>query len=67
MAWPGIDPPIYHGRDTYTDQGVHSLAFELHCGATLTDAALDMADRRMAQPLITVFSTDGADRPLSRG
>jgi alpha-mannosidase len=65
MAWPGVEPEIYHGRDTFTDQGVHDLTFELHVGATLPDAALDTAARRMAQPLMTFDSTDGVERPLS--
>ena len=65
MAWPGIDPPIYHGRDTYTDQGANDLKFELHFGQTLPDAALDIAARRMAQPLITFDRTEGVDRPLA--
>lgn len=65
MAWPGVEPEIYHGRDSFTDQGVHDLKFELHVGTTLPDAALDMAARRMVQPLITFDSTDGVERPLS--
>ena len=65
MAWPGVEPPIYHGHDNYTDQGAHSLAFELHFGAELTDAALDDAARRMARPLITFDRAEGVERPLS--
>ncbi len=64
MAWQGIDAPVYHARDTYTDQGVHEMSFELHAGAQLADAALDIAARRMAQPLITFDRTEGVERPL---
>jgi alpha-mannosidase len=65
MAWQGRDPPVYHGRDTYTDQGVHDLTFELHFGETLPDATLNIAARRMAQRLITFDRTEGVGRPLS--
>jgi alpha-mannosidase len=63
-AWQG-DMPVYFGRDTHTDQGVHDLTFALHVGETLPDAALDVAARRMAQKLITFERIDGADRPLT--
>jgi alpha-mannosidase len=64
MAWPGSDPPIYHHRDYFTDQGVHTLHFELHADARLTDAELNLAARRMAQPLISFERTERADRPF---
>ena len=64
MAWPSVYPPIYHGRDTHTDQGLHSFAFELHAGPTLPNASLDIATRRMAQPLILFDRTEGTTRPL---
>jgi alpha-mannosidase len=66
MASPDGDPEIYHGRDTHTDQGVHDLKFELQVGETLPDAALDIAARRMVQPLITFDRTEGVVRPLSQ-
>jgi len=65
MAWAGGEPPIYHGHDWYTDQGIHELSFELHFGVTLPDAALDSAARRMAQKLIRFDRTDGMNRPSS--
>ncbi len=64
MAWLGDTPPIDHGRDTYTDQGVHDLRFALHIGTTLPDAALNIAARRMAQHPITFERTEGIRRPL---
>jgi len=64
MAWQGTDPPVYHGRDTHTDQGLHTFRFALSFGATLPDAALDAAARRMAQPLLTFERTEGARRPF---
>jgi alpha-mannosidase len=64
MAWQGGKPPIYHGRDIHTDQGLHNMTFKLHVGETLPDAALNQMVRRMAQPLITFDRTDGVDRPL---
>ena len=64
MAWPGGDPPIYHRHNTYTDQGVHDLRFELHFGETLPDSTLDIAARRMAQPPIAFDRTERLRRPL---
>jgi alpha-mannosidase len=64
MAWPGDEMPVYLGRDTYTDQGVHDLTFALHVGETLPDAALDIAARRLVQHLITFDRTDGLGHPL---
>lgn len=64
MAWPGSEPPVYHHRDTFTDQGLHTFQFELHAGARLIDADLDLAARRMAQPLVTFERTERAERPF---
>ncbi len=64
MAWQGGNPPIYHGRDTHTDQGVHDLTFELRFGETLPSAVLDTAARRISQRLITFDRTEGVERPL---
>jgi len=64
MAWQGGEPPVYHGRDTHTDQGEHDFALDMHVGDTLSDTALDIAARRMAQRLITFERTDGAERPF---
>ena len=63
MAWAGGEPPIYHGHDFFTDQGAHTLCFDLHAAAALPDDVLDHASRRMAQPLITFDRTDGMRRP----
>ena len=64
MAWQGGEPPIYHGRDVHTDQGLNEMTFKLHFGESLPDVALDQMLRRMAQPLITFDLTGGVDRPL---
>ena len=64
MAWQGGKPPVYHGRDVHTDQGLHDLMFKLHVGETLRDAALHKMARRMAQPLITFDYSERVERPL---
>jgi alpha-mannosidase len=65
MAWPGEGPPIDHGHVSHTDQGVHTMAFELHIGTALADATLDLAARRMAQRPITFDRFEGMNRPRS--
>lgn len=65
MAWEGRDPPIYHGRQVHTDQGVHDLTLCLTAGASLPDADLHRAARRLGQPLISFERTEGAPRPLA--
>ncbi len=64
MAWQGTDPPVYHGRDTHTDQGSHGFTFLLLADEALPDARLDTAARRLAQPLVTFERTEGAERPF---
>jgi alpha-mannosidase len=64
MAWQGGDPPVYHGRNHYTDQGTHSFDFRLMTGAALADDTLHTAARRLGQKLVTFDVTEGMARPL---
>lgn len=64
MAWPGSDPPVYHHRDDFADQGVHEFEFALHADERLDDAALETMARRMAQKLVTFERAEGTARPF---
>lgn len=63
MSWGGRDPEVYVGRDWHTDQGPHSISFELHPGAPQDVAALETAARQLACPPIVFDRYEGMDRP----
>lgn len=65
MAWPGQNAPVYHGRDQFTDQGLHDMTLELCADGALPDALLDARAMRLTQPLITFDTTEGITRPLA--
>ena len=65
MAWAGSEASLHTGRDTFTDQGVHTFAMQLLPlpADAINDATLDHAASHLARPLVVFDRYDGLSRP----
>lgn len=64
MAWGGQDASLSVGRTYFTDQGAHTLEFQLVADAGMrSDDELMQMWRRMARPPIVFDRYEGMDRP----